>query len=148
MDIIRAKESLEILADGVNPMTGEVLLGNDSCNHAEVVRALYAVLKHLDTNSDKPKKLQVENAGKTWTLEEVDILCRMYDTGCSARDMCNRLGRSKGAIAARLVRNASFTDRRCGGLSAGSLRGGISALSKDSQPVHWAKDKPEVIAKG
>lgn len=39
MDILRAKEIVEILADGVNPMTGEILSEGDSCNQAEVVRA-------------------------------------------------------------------------------------------------------------
>lgn len=39
MDILRAKEIIEGLADGVNPLTGEVLSPEDSCNQAEVVRA-------------------------------------------------------------------------------------------------------------
>ena len=39
MDVVRAKEILETLADGVNPMTGEILPEWDSCNQADVVRA-------------------------------------------------------------------------------------------------------------
>lgn len=38
MDIIRAKELLTMLADGVNPLTGEVLSDEDSCNQVEIVR--------------------------------------------------------------------------------------------------------------
>ena len=56
MDIIRAKEILEILADGVNPMTGEVLPDGDSCNQVEVVRAIHTVLKSLTSAHEKRKK--------------------------------------------------------------------------------------------
>lgn len=48
MDLERAKELLWSLADGVNPLTGEVLCNQDSCNQVEIVRALYSVLVALD----------------------------------------------------------------------------------------------------
>ena len=60
MDIIRAKELLQILADGVNPLTGEVLPAEDSCNQPEIIRALNAVLAAI---SEKKPKNQPENAG-------------------------------------------------------------------------------------
>ena len=87
MDIIRAKEILEILADGVNPMTGEVLPGSDSCNQVEVVRAIHAVLKHIDLEPEKPKRPQPENAGKPWTEEDEEVLSRMFDTGCTRKEI-------------------------------------------------------------
>ena len=46
MNIDRAKEILELLADGVNPLTGELLPDSDSCNQVEVVRAFHTALKH------------------------------------------------------------------------------------------------------
>lgn len=49
MDIERAKELLSTLADGVNPLTGEVLSDSDSCNQVEVVRALHTVLHELES---------------------------------------------------------------------------------------------------
>lgn len=52
MDISRAKIIVEALADGINPVTGEVLPTEDSCNQPDVIRALNAVLKQLDV---KPK---------------------------------------------------------------------------------------------
>ena len=51
MDINRAKEIIEALAEGVDPTTGEVLPDDHVCNKGEVVRAFYAVLDEL-----KPKK--------------------------------------------------------------------------------------------
>ena len=45
MDIVRAIEMLSILADGVNPITGEILPDSDSCNQVEVVRTAAIKLK-------------------------------------------------------------------------------------------------------
>lgn len=52
MDINRAKEIIEALAEGVDPTTGEVLPDDNVCNKGEVVRAFYAVLEEL-----KPKRV-------------------------------------------------------------------------------------------
>ena len=112
MDIIRAKEILEILADGVNPLTGEVLPDSDSCNQVEVVRAIHAVLKYIDLEPEKPKRPQPENAGKPWTQEDEEILCRMFDTGCPGEAICNHFQRSHGAIAAKLVKLGKIRERR------------------------------------
>lgn len=43
MDIERAKEILRTLADGTDPLTGEVLSDDNVCNKVEVVRALHCV---------------------------------------------------------------------------------------------------------
>ena len=111
MDIIRAKEILESLADGVNPMTGELLPERDSCNQVEIVRALHTVLKSLESAQEKTKKPQPENAGKPWAKEDEEILCQMFETGCSSKEICNHFGRTKGAIAARLVRLGKIGER-------------------------------------
>lgn len=111
MDILRAKEILACLADGVNPETGEVLPAYDSSNQAEVVRALHTVLRHLDNIPEKKKRPQPENAGKPWTDADEEILCRMFDTGCSPKEICNHFQRSQGAIASRLVRLGKIKER-------------------------------------
>ena len=48
MDIERAKELLSALADGVDPLTGEVLDRDNVCNRPEIIRALHTVLYELD----------------------------------------------------------------------------------------------------
>ena len=108
MDIIRAKELLQILADGVNPLTGEVLPAEDSCNQPEIIRALNAVLAAI---SEKKPKNQPENAGKPWISEDDALLVKMFDEGQSDKELCTFFKRSKGAIAARLVRLGKITDR-------------------------------------
>lgn len=113
MDLEYAKKILETLADGINPVTGEVLSKEDSCNQVEVVRTLHIALRHLDTPSKKAKKPNAENAGKPWTAEDDGVLCRMFESGCSAQDMCNHFQRSHGSIAARLVKlgKINFRDK-------------------------------------
>lgn len=117
MDIIRAKEILECLADGVNPLTGEVLPPDDSCNQGDVVRALYTVLASIPENmaspdaSEKPKKPQPEKAGKPWSEEDNKMLAQMFDEGRSRKEMCEYFERSTGGIAARLVRIGKIANR-------------------------------------
>lgn len=108
MDIYRAKEIIEGLADGVNPLTGEVLPLEDSCNQPDVVRALHAILSVLP---EKTQKVQPENAGKPWTNEDDRILTAMYDEGKTRKEICEYFKRSTGGIASRLVRLGKIPDR-------------------------------------
>lgn len=110
MDAKRAKELLEILADGVNPLTGEILPDGDSCNQAEIVRALHVAVKTLEV-AEKRSRPQPENAGKPWTVEDDKALCEMFDLGYSKKDIAAHFKRSGGSIAARLVRLGRISDR-------------------------------------
>ena len=47
MDIVRAKEIVSALADGIDPTTGEVLPEDSIYNKGEIIRALYTVLSSL-----------------------------------------------------------------------------------------------------
>ena len=108
MDILRAKEIIEGLANGVNPLTGEVLAPEDSCNQPDVIRALHAILSALP---EKMQKSQPENSGKPWTSEDDRILAAMYDEGKTRKEICEYFKRSTGGIASRLVRLGKTTDR-------------------------------------
>ncbi len=111
MDIERAKELLAALSDGVNPLTGEVLSEDDSCNQVEIVRALNTVLRVLDGHPKKSSKLSRENAGKPWTKEDEEVLGRMFEAGYTNNEICNHFKRSSGAIAARLVKMGKIRER-------------------------------------
>ena len=82
MDIQRAKELLEVLADGIDPLTGEVLPDDHVCNKGEIVRALNCAVEAL---SHRRKKPLPENAGKPWTEELDNELCRLFDEGMKGR---------------------------------------------------------------
>ena len=64
MDIQRAKELLTALADGLDPLTGEVLPSDHVCNKGDIVRALHCVLEALPRGQKKPLPA---NNGKPWT---------------------------------------------------------------------------------
>ncbi len=110
MDIERAKELLSSLADGINPLTGEVLSKYDSCNQVEIVRALHTALRELERFPKKKDKNLPENAGNPWTREDEAWLCKMFDSGATRKALCERLKRTPGAIASRLVRLGKLRD--------------------------------------
>ena len=110
MDIERAKALLGALADGVNPITGEVLPEDDSCNQVEIVRALNTVLRFIEGQPQKVTKALPENAGKPWTKEAEEVLCRMYDSGSTRKEICDYFKRSSGAITSRLVKLGKISE--------------------------------------
>ena len=110
MDIQHAKEILTVLADGIDPITGEVLPAEDSCNHPEVIRALHTVLTSFKEEKSSRRSLP-ENAGKPWTQEDEKTLCEMYDQGKSAKEISEYFKRTSGGIAARLVKLGKISDR-------------------------------------
>ena len=114
MDIIRAKEILAALADGVNPMTGEVLPSGDSCNQPDVIRALHTVFISIETKGVarpapapeeiKKEKPEPENAGAKWAPDEDNVLIAEFESGRSISLIAKKHGRSKGSIEARLIK--------------------------------------------
>ena len=106
MDIERAKEIVSTLAQGIDPVTGEILPADHVCNQAEVIRALYCV---LDKVNKTPSKSPAENAGKPWTEGDDSKLCQMFEHGATKREMCKYFKRSHGSITARLIRLGKVT---------------------------------------
>lgn len=107
MDILHAKELLTILADGVNPMTGEVLPQEDSCNQVEIVRALHAVLGAIPKSKLTPQPI---NAGKPWTKEEEAEMMRAFDAGNPVSKIAKAHGRSQIAVEDRLAKLGKLTE--------------------------------------
>ena len=99
MDINRAREIVAILAEGIDPTTGEVLADDNVCNKPEVLRALYTVLKHTEYY-----RRQAENAGKPWTEEDDALLAELYKSGSSVKELKERFKRTSGSIRSRLER--------------------------------------------
>ena len=99
MDIIRAKEIVRVLADGVDPATGEVLPRESVYNSPEVIRALFTLLEYVDKAVVKDT---VRNAGKPWTDAEDDKLRDEFLSKTKISDIAKEHGRSYGAIESRL----------------------------------------------
>ena len=66
MDMQRAKELLTILADGTDPLTGEVLPDDHVCNKGEIVRALNCAVEALSRKREKPLPENFEECCKAW----------------------------------------------------------------------------------
>ena len=101
MDKNKAKEIISVLAEGIDPITGEVLPEDHVCNKVDVVRALYALLQSEETSS---KKKEYENSGKKWTAEEDSLLKELFEKGYRKVELQKTFMRSKGSIEARLVK--------------------------------------------
>ena len=98
MDIIRAREIVRSLAEGVDPSTGEILSQESVYNQPEVIRALYTILEATASNQKKPFR----NAGKPWTEIEDDKLQEEFAEKIKIADIAKEHGRTYGAIESRL----------------------------------------------
>ena len=66
MDATRARELLSVLADGIDPLTGEVLPREHLCNQPEIIRALHEVLRVSPSTKQKASHGMQENLGQRW----------------------------------------------------------------------------------
>lgn len=67
MDIQRAKELLTVLADGIDPLTGEVLPDDHVCNKGEIVRALNCAVEVLSRRKKNHCLRTMESRGqRSW----------------------------------------------------------------------------------
>lgn len=57
------------------------------------------------------KTKRPENAGKAWTVEEEQLLIKMYNSGASKKEMCDAFKRTEVALAARLARLGTIESR-------------------------------------
>ena len=103
----RAMEILQLMADGVDPVTGEVLGADHLCNSPEVIRALNAAIHILSMSSHRncqqsscsPQGL---NAGRAWTNEDLCELERLYQAGLPMKELCQKLQRREKGILRQL----------------------------------------------
>lgn len=98
MDILKAREIVRTLADGVDPTTGEILPAESVYNSPDVIRALFTL---LEATSPPPQTLY-RNAGKPWNEIEDDKLRDEYAAKIKIADIAKEHGRTYKAIERRL----------------------------------------------
>lgn len=104
MDNQQALRVINLLADGIDPHTGEVLPESSPYQHPDTVRALYKAVKALEQQqrtSEKRRSLP-ENAGNPWPPEEEQVLLSDFDSGVSVKELAKKHQRTEGAIRSRL----------------------------------------------
>jgi hypothetical protein len=107
MELQAARQIIDTLAQGIHPITGEVMPEDSPYCAPPVIRALFAVSQALggaEPSAPKPRRELPANAGKAWLQEEDDKLEAAFAAGIDLKQIAEQLGRTTFAIEARLVK--------------------------------------------
>lgn len=109
MDDSKALGIVSALANGVNPLTGEVFDIDSVYQSADVIRALYIAMRALETTSRTrtrgSRNRLPANAGKPWSEQEDLELLEKFDAGISLAELAQAHDRTPAGIQARLERH-------------------------------------------
>lgn len=106
MEIARAIQIVQLLADGVDPLTGETFPFDSPYQNPETVRALHLAsrgLYVLDQRNKRKERLP-QNAGKPWTNNEDEEVISRFRGGATIKEIASEHMRTDGAILSRLVK--------------------------------------------
>lgn len=115
MDINKAKEIVEMLADGIDPTTGELLPSDSHYNDPEIIRALFTVLRSVRMPAKASKKTIEEkqkdnldagrprNAGLPWSDEQKTEVSSLFGQGKTIEELSEYFERTHGAIKSELT---------------------------------------------
>lgn len=106
MELKRAIEIVQHLADGVNPYTGEVMEPDSIFQNPETVRALFTALEQLKKTESRNARFEnlPGQSGKPWSAEEEAALVEEFDAGMDVASIAQKHGRTNWAIQARLLK--------------------------------------------
>ncbi|MDB5946415.1 MAG: hypothetical protein JWQ33_1441 [Ramlibacter sp.] len=112
MELQIAREIINVLAQGIHPVTGEMMPADSPYNEPPVIRALFAVSLALEgCEAPKLRREQPANAGKAWSPDEDGRLAAAFDAGHDLKQMAQDLGRSRLGVEARLVKLGKIEGR-------------------------------------
>lgn len=106
MDYSAALSSLQALADGIDPVTGDEFPLGHLFQDARVTRALFVAIKAVERSAqlDRRKSGLPGNAGKMWSQAEEGEMVKLFDQGIGPKEIALKHGRTLGSIVARLVK--------------------------------------------
>jgi hypothetical protein len=113
MDDSKALSILSALANGVNPLTGEVFGPGSPYQQAEIVRALYVAVDRFKPDKPKarPRTDLPSNVGKPWSDDEDRRLLAEFDRGKRPGELAREFGRTLAGIEARLEKHGRLSAR-------------------------------------
>jgi len=125
MQQTKARQILQSLIQGVDPITHEELPPETVLQRADVLRALLAGLSALElTAARAQRRAQLpDNVGQAWTTEEEHRLVTAFKSGDSPPTIARNHGRTLRAIEARLEKLGLITAEQR------TTRGGFSGVS-------------------
>ncbi|HXS19605.1 MAG TPA: hypothetical protein VN735_00170 [Steroidobacteraceae bacterium] len=111
MQQARARQILQSLIQGLDPVTGQELPHETVLQHADVLRALLAGLSALEqTAARAQRRAQLpDKVGQAWTTEEEARLVAAFKKGDSPVAIARQHGRTLRAIEARLEKLGLIT---------------------------------------
>ena len=106
MDETKALDIVSALADGINPLTGEVFPADSPYQSPDIVRALFVARTAVEAKARARQRTPLPgNAGKPWTEEEDHKLLAEFDRGRSIAELAQAHARSTAGIQARLEKH-------------------------------------------
>jgi hypothetical protein len=108
------QESLDIvrkLANGVHPVTGEIVASDGLYQHPQVVRALHCAIVALEFQQERvrTRRFLPANAGKSWSSQEDAQICGEVKQGIGFQEIAKIHSRTLGSVIARLVRMGTIS---------------------------------------
>jgi hypothetical protein len=121
MDDSKVIGIVSALANGVNPMTGEIFPAGSPYQAPEVVRALHAAVRALDRGRETrpaqegrpPQRAEgLGNVGKPWSKDEDQRLLAEFERGRTPSELARAHGRTLAGIEARLEKHGRLTPQQ------------------------------------
>lgn len=141
MDETKAVAILSTLAQGVNPITGEVFPVDSPYQHADIVRALYCAVKRLEQPVPQEKAKSrtrgeiPSNVGKPWSEDEDRTLLDAFDAGRKPGEIARELGRTLAGVEARLEKHGRLSASERKTVNRYPQAGAAQARAVDGQQV-------------
>lgn len=110
MELQQARAIVETLAQGIHPVSGELMDADGPYNEPAVIRALFTVARALEGREGRGPKEPAErrpaapNQGKPWAPEDDAKLDAAFAAGADLKPLAQELGRTTFALEARLVK--------------------------------------------
>ena len=106
MDAGQALSVVRLLANGVDPESGEVFPAESAYQRPQVVRALYEAATALERieRFERRKNQLPQKTGEPWSEDEDRKLLAAFDAGRALQELAAGHERTMGAVRARLLK--------------------------------------------
>jgi hypothetical protein len=104
MQLEAALPIVRALADGINPVTGELYPDQSPYAEPRALRALYSAVDLMQKEIDREKRRErlPANFGKPWTTEEDATIAVEFDSGLALTEIARKHQRTHSSIRLRL----------------------------------------------
>ncbi|MEJ6473016.1 hypothetical protein [Pseudoalteromonas piscicida] len=122
MDKVKAFSIVEALANGVDPITGEVMDASSPYNHPDIIRALFLILntqpkKHIKKTLEQRQTENIakrlpKNHGLPWSQEAIDQVIALFNSQTAVADIAERFARKPNSIIGLLRKQQVISDEQ------------------------------------